>query len=413
MVIKGKARGNGKQLANYLMTKGENENVRVMDIRGTSQPDNIHRSLLEMSLSSELSKTDKGLYHAQINPGYGEDKAMTHEDWLKAADELEQELKLTGQKRVIVLHEKKDRLHAHVVWERFDHEKGRMIEDSYNHYKHDRARHTLEKELGHKRTPKRNLQQPEMKKELTKLWHEHKKGADFIKAAKEKGYVVGTAHGRRPYIVADQKGITSELRRSLDKVKTGELRERFKEVKLPTEKKAIIEARSLQSEKKLDTAQEKFIDYVEMAKAERAAKRDQRRMFRDKKNEMAKEADQVTGSNVTKAQKRFQQKMDDAKEKSTNRDGVTYEQQKAKVNFTFDKASEASKQQRENAIDATGDENINQQPEQTKRPITDMQRENQEDMNTTTQQDGDRTGQFQDNSNEIRRKDKDRDFEMD
>src|SRR5262245_60508799 len=156
MVIRGRTRGHGGQLADYLLDKSENEHAYVFDIRGTSHPHDLRMSLLEMSLTSELTKSHKGLYHAQINPAYGDDKRMTDADWLRAAEILETELKLTGQKRAIVMHEKNGRLHAHVVWERYEHDTGKMISDSYSRLAQDRARKTMEKEFDQQQTPERN-----------------------------------------------------------------------------------------------------------------------------------------------------------------------------------------------------------------------------------------------------------------
>ena len=167
MVIRGKPRGNGSQLADYLLTPADNDNIRVFDIRGTAHPDNLKYSLLEMSLTSELTKSHMGLYHSQINPAIGEDRLMTREEWLRAADILERELKLDNQKRVIVLHEKRGRIHAHVIWERYDHDAGKMISDSHSRLAQDRARKTMEQELVQKPTPERNQRRPEMKIHLT------------------------------------------------------------------------------------------------------------------------------------------------------------------------------------------------------------------------------------------------------
>lgn len=254
MINRGQARGNGSQLASYLLTPADNDNIIVLDIRGTANPDDLRRSILEMSLTSELTKSDKGLYHAQINPAIGEDITMTPERWLRAAEILETELKLCGQKRAIVLHEKKSRIHAHVVWERYDHETGKMISDSYSRLAQDRARKIMEAEFQHQKTPDRNKKQPEMKKDLTALWHQYPEAAGFIEATKAKGYVVATGT-QRPYIVVDETGRSFDLVRQLDGVRTREVRERFKETKLPKEKKAIVMAREAQRQK-LEKAKE-------------------------------------------------------------------------------------------------------------------------------------------------------------
>lgn len=293
MVIRGGTRGNGKQLASYLMKQAENDNVQVLDIRGTMRTDDIHMSLLEMSLTSELTKSDKGLYHAQLSPAYGDDKKMTHEDWLRAADIVEQELGLTGQKRVIVMHDKNDRLHAHVVWERYDHDKGIMISDSFTHLAQDRARKIIEQELDHQRTPDRNTKRPEMKLELTELWQKSKTAKEFIEAATEKGYNMAVGK-QRPYMVVDNTGRSFDLVRQLDKVKTKDVRERFKEQKLPTEKEAIKTVRNKQAEKTFDMKQELFLDSMGRFKQQQNAKEDYQRMAQDKFNAMKETGEGIT-----------------------------------------------------------------------------------------------------------------------
>lgn len=248
MVIRGKIRGNGSQLAGYLMKEADNDNVRIFDIRGTSQPGDLKASLLEMSLTSELTMSEKGLYHAQINPAYGEDKKMQPDDWYRAANILGSELKLNDQKRVIVLHEKKGRTHAHVVWERYDHEKGIMVSDSFSRLAQDRARKTMEMELEQQPTPHRNEKRPEIKATLTDLWQKTLSGADFIKASVQKGYTIAKGELRRPFMVIDNTGRSFDLVRQLNGIRSKEVRKRLKKEKLQTEKEVISSIRSKQQE---------------------------------------------------------------------------------------------------------------------------------------------------------------------
>lgn len=248
MITKGKARGNGKQLAKYLTTKADNDNIRLLSIRKTCHPEDLVKSLLEMSLTCELTKSQKGLYHAQICPAHGEDKAMSDEDWERAADILEQELRFTGQKRAIVLHDKKQKIHAHVVWERYDHETGIMKSDQFSGYAHARAREIMEREFGHQRTPERNERQPEMKQYLTRIWQQTNDADSFIKAIAEKGYVIAVGTDK-PYKVIDETGRCWNLVRALEGVNTKAVRERFKSTRLVREKDGIEQARKLKKEK--------------------------------------------------------------------------------------------------------------------------------------------------------------------
>lgn len=248
MVIRGRTRGNGRQLANYLLFLNENENIQILDVAGRphAEAGYLHDTLFCMSLTSELTKSDKGLYHAQINPAYGDDAAMTFQSWQQAADMLGHELGLTEQRRVIVLHTKKGRTHAHVVWERYDLAKGRMISDSFSRLAQDRARKEMERVFEHKQTPHRNAKRPEMKDVLSKLWQKEQTAKNFIKSANEAGYIIAAGVQRRPFMVIDDTGRSFDLVRQLDGVKTKNVREKLKGEKLPGEKEAIAGVRATQ-----------------------------------------------------------------------------------------------------------------------------------------------------------------------
>lgn len=244
MVIRGRTRGNGTQLAKYLMSAKENDDILILDVCGreNANDNDLRHSLLSMSLTSELTKSDKGLYHAQINPAYGEDKQMSIEHWLHAADMLGKELELEDQRRVIVLHTKKDRTHAHVVWERYDHEKKKMKSDSYSRLAQDRARQEMEKLFGQQKTPERNPNRPEMKQRLTELWKQSTTGKDFIAAAKKQGYIIAVGM-QRPFMVIDETGRSFDLVRQLEGVKTKEVRDSLRAEVLVGEKEAIASVR--------------------------------------------------------------------------------------------------------------------------------------------------------------------------
>lgn len=247
MVIKGRSRSNGAQLADYLLQSKENDRAYVLDIQGTVRPDSLKKSLLEMSLSSDLTKRGKnGLYHAQINPAIGEDHPMTQEDWLKAADILGQHLGFDGQKRAIVLHEKNGRLHGHVVWERYDHDTGKLRGDGKNYEKHDKARAEIERELGHELTPQRNAREPTHQERLTQFWQDHPDAHSFIEAAQEAGYQVCQGNARRPFRVVTPDGQSLDLVRQLDGIKTKDVRDRLQPVRddLQTEVEALHRVKS-------------------------------------------------------------------------------------------------------------------------------------------------------------------------
>jgi hypothetical protein len=250
MVLRGNTRGNAAQLAEYLVAMNENEDIQILEVNNRTgdwaTAEYLNDVILSMDLMSELTKSKKGMYHAQINPAMGEDKRM---DWFKAADMLGAELGLEDQRRVIVLHEKKGRTHAHVVWERYDYDTGTVKNDSFSRLAQDRARQRMEIEFGHERTPRRNAHRPELKASLLQLWHQTGTGAQFLTACRNNNYMIAQGVGRNPFIVVDEKGRSFSLVRQLSGVRLNEVRQRLRNETLMTEKAAIVYMRNKMSER--------------------------------------------------------------------------------------------------------------------------------------------------------------------
>lgn len=250
MVIRGSTRGNGKQLAYYLLAKQENEHIRVLEVNGLLNADakDLHLALHSMQLTSELTKSDKGLYHAQINPAIDESKLMDDAAWMKATDILAKQLGMENQRRAIVLHTKKGRTHAHVVFERYDLTTGKMVNDSFSRLAQDRARKEMELVFKHKPTPHRNKHRPELKASLSALWHSTGTGAQFLTAARKNGYIIAEGSGRSPYIVVDEFARSYDLTRQLQGVRLKDVRQRLRSLAMPGEKDAIALARKTMNE---------------------------------------------------------------------------------------------------------------------------------------------------------------------
>lgn len=229
MVITGKTRTNAKQLGEYLVTQGENERIEVLDVRGATSW-HVPHAVLEFGLAAELTRGRKGLYHATIDPAYGEDN-LTQEQWQRCADVLGEQLGLAGQPRVIVLHNKKGRTHAHVVWQRA---KGSVfVSDSHSFRQHDKAREILEKEFSHKRT----YQPAQVKNFLTTEWNAATSPEEFYSRITASGFRL--AHGeRRAYTVLTPEGLKLDLVRQLTGIKTAQVKERLAGLagKLPHER---------------------------------------------------------------------------------------------------------------------------------------------------------------------------------
>lgn len=251
MVIRGNIRGNGGQLAAYLLGHEQNDRVHILEVDGriNAKAAYLQQTLHTMSLTAELTKSPKGLYHAQINPAYSEDQKMTVEDWLIAADILGEQLGLDGQRRVVVLHTKKNRTHAHVVFERYNHQTGKVISNSFSRLAQDRARKEMERVFEQNPTPHRNKHRPELKETLTKLWQETTTAPEFIQAVHGQGYLLAEGVPRHPFMVVDEQGRSFDLVRQLKGVRIKEVRQRLRDAKLIPEKRAIEIMRERQDSK--------------------------------------------------------------------------------------------------------------------------------------------------------------------
>ena len=149
MIIKGGSRAAPGQLAWHLQRRDTNEKVEILELQ--SPASTLGEAFRDWQILSEGTRGVKGLYHANIDPA--QDYTMTREQWQHAVDLLEKELKLEGQPRAVVMHEKFGREHLHVVWARTDIDKMTLCSDSQNYMAHERASQRLEMEFGHEPVP--------------------------------------------------------------------------------------------------------------------------------------------------------------------------------------------------------------------------------------------------------------------
>src|ERR1700692_4794187 len=110
MVIKGVSCAGGARLATHLTRTNTNETVKVTELRGVAAED-LRGALLEMEAVGAGVRTTKPFYHGSINTGI--DERLTDEQRVHAINRLEEKLGLSGQARVVVVHEKKGREHCH------------------------------------------------------------------------------------------------------------------------------------------------------------------------------------------------------------------------------------------------------------------------------------------------------------
>lgn len=146
MVIKGKSVGHATNLARYLERDPKNHSAEVIEIRGAAAQD-LQGAFQEWVLTAAGTNCKNPLYSASINP-QGKEK-LTPEQYMQAADILEQKLGLTGQPRALVVQvNDKGREHCHAVWSRTDIDKMRAIPDSHNYRNHELASREIERAFG-------------------------------------------------------------------------------------------------------------------------------------------------------------------------------------------------------------------------------------------------------------------------
>ena len=272
MVIKGGSVAGGARIAKHLQNTDSNERMEVLELRGVAAKD-LRGALQEMEeAAAACPNCRKPLYHASINTRAGE--RLNDTQRMQAIDRLERELGLTGQPRVVVVHEKKDRQrhdreHCHVVWSRIDLARLRAISDSHNYRKHELVARELERAFGHERVqgahieregrprPKRTPSHAEMQQgartgitpqaaraHITNLWRQSDTGAAFAKALEDSGWILARGD-RRDFVAVDPKGGVHSLARRIEGAKVRDVRARLVDLD-PSALPSVAEARAMQ-----------------------------------------------------------------------------------------------------------------------------------------------------------------------
>jgi hypothetical protein len=254
------------------MRTDTNERAEVRELRGVAA-ENLRGALLEIEAVASGSRTTKPFYHASINTRA--DERLTNEQRTHAIDRLEEKLGLSGQPRVVVVHEKEGREHCHIVWSRIDLDRMRAINDSYNYRKHEEVARDLEREFGHERVqgahaerdgkdrPNRTPSHAEMlqadrgavspddaKALVTNLWQRTDSGQTFKIALEKEAWLLARGD-RRDFVVIDPYGGTHSLARRVEGAKAKDIRARMADVDselLPS----VAEARVIQKQRQAE-----------------------------------------------------------------------------------------------------------------------------------------------------------------
>jgi len=269
VIVKGTSCAGAGRLATHLTRTDTNERAELKDIRGVAAED-LLGALREMEAVAAGARTSKPFYHGSINTRA--DERLTDEQRAYAIDKLEASLGLTGQARVVVVHEKEGREHCHIVWSRIDLDRMAAISDSHNYRKHEEVARALEREFGLERVqgahverdgkdrPERTPSHREMlqaertglstqqaKELMTATWQTTTNGKEFEAALAEKGWMLARGD-RRDFVAIDPNGGVHSIARRIEGAKAEDVRQRFADID-PRDLKSVAEAKQAQRER--------------------------------------------------------------------------------------------------------------------------------------------------------------------
>ena len=117
MILKASKRSGGAQLGQHLLKTEENEHVEIHEVSGFVS-DSVTGAMNEAYALARGTKCRQYLFSLSLSPPPQE--SVRPEVFEKALGDIEDQLGLSGQPRVIVFHEKEGRRHCHAVWSRID-----------------------------------------------------------------------------------------------------------------------------------------------------------------------------------------------------------------------------------------------------------------------------------------------------
>ena len=233
MILKGNQRGGGRQMALHLLNADQNEHVNVHEVSGFMAED-VLGALNEAYALSKGTKCKQFMYSLSLSPP--QDEKVTIQTFEETLDRVEKKLKLEGQPRVVVFHEKEGRRHAHCVWSRIDSDEMKAINMSHDRKKLNDIAKSLYLEHGWelpngfkdkgKKSPlnytRAEWQQAarigrkasDIKRELQESWSASDNLKGFEDALSESGYSLAKGD-KRGYVAIDIHGEVYSLSRQL------------------------------------------------------------------------------------------------------------------------------------------------------------------------------------------------------
>jgi hypothetical protein len=231
VILKAKERGDGPQLARYLLAMRDNDHVELHEVRGFVS-DNLAGAFGEADAIAKGTRCKNYLFSMSLNPP--QDAAVSAEAFERAIARIEQKLGLENQPRAVVFHEKDGRRHAHVVWSRIDSQRMRAIDlphykvklrdisrSLYMEYGWDMPRGLQDRSLRDplnftraewQQAKRAGLDPRELKAVFAQCWKASDNKASFERALKERGFWLAKGD-RRGFVAVDYRGEVYSLSR--------------------------------------------------------------------------------------------------------------------------------------------------------------------------------------------------------
>jgi hypothetical protein len=252
VILKGKERGNGKQLATYLLSMGDNEHVALHHLRGFSSS-TLKAALQEIDAISRGTRARNTMFSLSLNPPPQE--RVSAREFENAIAAVEKKLGLAGQPRAVIFHEKDGRRHAHVVWSRIESKEMKAI--NLPHFKlrlQEVSRQIFldhgwqlpkglisrkERDLGNysrkewEQAKRANLDPKTLKRLFVECWAASDNAKSFAQALRERGFSLARGD-QRGHVAVDFRGQVYAVSKWAG-VKTKEVRSRLGDLSaLPT-----------------------------------------------------------------------------------------------------------------------------------------------------------------------------------
>jgi len=256
-------------------------------VRGSVAQD-LSGAFAEWAAEARGTKCTKFLYSLSLNP-YQPNGRLTREQYLDLLERTERSLKLVGQPRAVVFHEKRDkdgvlREHCHAVWSRIDTDKMKAVQMGHDRLKlrtvaqefardhglelpdgmklgntkdsrRDRFKNrAVQENLGEKQQQERTgITKAERRADVAACWTGTANGAAFVHALETKGYFLARGDAR-DYVVIDAYGEVHSLSRQLSGVaKKKDLMDRLSDY--PPDRQRDIESARAYAREKLQERQ--------------------------------------------------------------------------------------------------------------------------------------------------------------